>query len=275
MKKVLALSVFLILVPISANAQFGFGSITEAIMLGKILAQDIIVAGATSTTAGNTGSIAGSNSKILQLAQYAASAVPGLASRYGWQTVLMRLPYLWNDYYGMGSPFVSAEQTGYNASGNYEASVSPIVPLTAQDWSSMSPDEQTRVGELYADAEIFDSTSAQALGTIGDVESESRIAAPAIDSLQADSFSFAPTELSATAIGQRQNAGEVMSVQEGEQTNKLLVAILMVQLARLKAERASLVKEIYSNTTTGSEALTGTIEDINGESQAAMTFQYP
>lgn len=272
MKKSIAILAILMTMPAVANAQFG---IAQAVLLAKMLAQSVLQTGIEEGTQSNTGQISSASQDIDKWAVYAAQAIPGLGTRYGWQNLLMRAPYLFNDYYGMASPFVSAEQTGVNAPGAYQYSVAPVVPLNPVDYANMTFDEQQRVGARYSTLDLEDATAAEALGTLGDVQSEEQMTTPAIQALQTDTFSFAPVSLSQTAIGQRQNAGELMNVQESDRTNKLLRAILAIELVRLKAQRDSLANTLYSKTLTGQDAVNQTSQTLVTLTNGLQTFKLP
>ncbi|WP_260706547.1 hypothetical protein [Edaphobacter flagellatus] len=217
-----------------AHAQFGSGIVYDPTQSAHAI-QQIQQASQLYTTAVAT------RNQIVSMYNlaYQMSQMPqNLAARYkaDWAqwTSLQSTP----NTYGNTSALVNAlnfgaltqAQQGYN--GAY------VQPQTypSGSYSSLGTRTQAIVANQYATSEIAQSTTTNALATLGTIRSDSQSFAQKLANLESDTFSNDPSEQTENALLGKINSATLLQIHSQENTNQLLAASVQQQLLAQKQQ---------------------------------------
>lgn len=171
-----------------------------------------------------------------QQMQWMAQQVPtSMISRYRALTAPWTLPAATNTY-GTTGAWTSSITSGLNASGAYGSVVEPL-GIYGGSIGNIPPDQMNRIKTNYATVELADGANIAALQTIGDLRNNAAQVNAAIQNLEADSLSSDPKMNTEIAVLNKINAATVIALRNGQDANKVLVALAEAQLLQAKRER--------------------------------------
>ena len=148
--------------------------------------------------------------------------------------------------YGTTGGWITAVNTGTNVSGGYQSATEPLRPY-GSGLGNIPPDQLDRLQKHYATIELTDGANQNGMETIGTMRRNASGVEIAIKGLEDDSLSPDPAFNTDIAVLNKINAAGVISVRNGQDTNKLLVALTEQQLIAAKRQRDAEVKAINTH----------------------------
>ena len=237
MKKTLALTALVIAIVFNARgakAQFGFGIVYDPTNYGNAvlryyqLISQLQQLQATYTQILNQYNLAVSMSKNL----------PNMASRYAANWAPWRYGSA-RDVYGNTTPWINGVNTGLLSTvlGGYQNATNTLQIYNPSDISAMQPPIRQQVQSQYGSVELADGANQDALETIGAIRANAAATTNSISNIQSDSLSSDPSLNTEVSVLNKVNATNVLALQNGQDTNKLLVSILEQQTINAKQFR--------------------------------------
>jgi len=229
MKKLLTVSLILLLIvtaPGAANAQFGFSVVYDPTNYANaVLRYSQLIA--------QLNQLRATYIQVLNqynLAVQMSRNIPNMASRYAaswapWRYVGTQ------DIYGNATPWINGANSGMVSTvlGGYRRATNTLQTYTPSLLSSMPASELQRIQSDSATIELADGAAQNALETIGAIRANAISATNTISNIQADSLSGNPNLNTEVSVLNKVNATNVLALQNAQDTNKLLVAILEQQ----------------------------------------------
>jgi hypothetical protein len=211
-----------------------------------------------------------------QLAQRMAQAAPNMQARYAATWAPWRYASA-QDAYGNTTPWISGVNSGALSSvlTGFQKATSELSMYTPALLSAMPPGEARRLQSDIATVELIDGAAQNAMATIGAIRGNALRTTNTIGNIQNDSLSSDPNLNTEVAVLNKVNATNVLSLQNAQDTNKLLVAILEQQTILSKQLRDSATNitnadiERRQNSVSLNQQLTGNI------GQALTSYQLP
>ena len=268
MKTAIVLLAAVLTVPSAAHAQFGIG---EAIILGKILLQDGLIAGKTAQTA---ISVAQQAEQMKQLAQ----SIDTMKYR-GFTSLLWRSPFLLgSDRYGRATPWINAAMGRGSAAGAYQTATVPVPPGEWPDYyKSATPIQQQRIAAAYAWVQAADAENAAALQAIGDSTATIPSGQDALNNLLTDNFASglmgSNPQLSQIALAQKQNISLGINAQVDVQNQQLLAHILHELILMNTRARNEAAAQLNADQAIH-QATTAAVAGTDGLKSALDSFHY-
>jgi len=176
--------------------------------------------------------------------------------------------------YGTTSAWISAINTGQSVPANYGQSVEALQAYSGA-LANIPADQLPRVKQTYGAVELADGANQSAIDTLGHLRANSITVQNAIQGLEDDSLSSAPEMNTEVAVLNKINAGELIAVRNGQDTNKLLVAVTEGQLIAAKQTRDAQTRAINQHVqfmTQGQAVLTA---QAAGTSDAMLAWRMP
>ena len=207
-----------------------------------------------------------------QLAQRMAQSAPNMQSRYAATWAPWRYANA-QDTYGNTMPWISGVNSGALSSviSGFQKATSELSMYTPALLSAMPPSEARRLQSDIATIELIDGAAQNAMATIGAIRGNALRTTNSIGNIQSDSLSPDPNLNTEVAVLNKVNATNVLSLQNAQDTNKLLVAILEQQTILSKQLRDSATNitnadiERRQNSVSLNQQLTGNIgQTLNG-----------
>lgn len=237
MKKLLLIALItaaLAMAPAPAHAQFGFGIVYDptnyanAVLRYSQLVQQLNQLRATYNQVLNQYNLA------LQMSRN----IPNMANRYAaawtpWQYANAQ------DAYGNTSTWINGMNSGNVATvlNGYQRATNTFLKYTPELLSGMPPSELQRIQSGAATVQLVDGAAQSAMQMIGSIRANALNTANVIRNLQNDSLSNSANLNSEVAVLNKVNATNVLSLQNAQDTNKLLVALLEQQTILAKQAR--------------------------------------
>jgi hypothetical protein len=201
-----------------------------------------------------------------QLAQRMAQSAPNMQARYATTWAPWRYANA-QDTYGNTTPWLNGINSGTlsNVLSGFQKATSELSTFSPALLSAMPPGEARRVQSDIATIELIDGAAQNAMATIGAIRANALRTASTIGNIQSDSLSPDPNLNTEVAVLNKVNATNVLSLQNAQDTNKLLVAILEQQTILSKQLRDSSTNitnadiERRQNSVTLNQQLTGNI----------------
>jgi hypothetical protein len=229
MKKLLTVSLILLLIvsaPGAANAQFGFSVVYDPTNYANaVLRYSQLIA--------QLNQLRATYMQVLNqynLAVQMSRNIPNMASRYAaswapWRYVGTQ------DIYGNATPWINGANSGMVSTvlGGYRRATNTLQTYTPLLLSSMPASELQRIQSDSATIELADGAAQNALETIGAIRANAVSATSTIRNIQTDSLSGNPNLNTEVSVLNKVNATNVLALQNAQDTNKLLVAILEQQ----------------------------------------------
>lgn len=174
------------------------------------------------------------------LAVEMAQSLPNMASRYATTWAPWRYATA-QDTYGNSRTWISGANTGAvpNVLDGYLKATNSLLTYSPALLSGMPPSQRQRIESDAATIELSDGAAQNALETIGAIRANAASALNAISNIQNDSFSNNPNLNAEVSVLNKVNATNVLALQNAQDTNKLLLAILEQQTILAKQARDS------------------------------------
>jgi hypothetical protein len=233
-KKALTLTIItvaLIITPRQASAQFAVydaANYQRQLMNWLQAHQQVVTAIKDFETAAQT----------YQLLDMMSQRMRNMATRYAtawapWRYGVAR------DIYGNTGGWITGINTGLPPTvlNGYQNATNALQTYRPSDLSSMDPAVRQQVESGYGTVELADGANQDAMETIGAIRGNAANATSAIANIQADSLSDDPTLNTEVSVLNKVNATNVLALQNAQDTNKLLVALLEQQTIAAKRLR--------------------------------------
>jgi hypothetical protein len=218
----------------SAHAQFGLGIVYDptnyanAVLRYSQLVQQLNQLRATYNQVLNQYNLA------LQMSRN----IPNMTTRYAatwtpWQYANAQ------DAYGNTSTWINGVNSGTLSTvfNGYQKATTTFLRYTPELLSGMPPSEVQRVQSAAATVQLVDGAAQSAMQMIGNIRANALNTANVIRNIQNDSLSNNPDLNSEVAVLNKVNATNILSLQNAQDTNKLLVALLEQQTILAKQAR--------------------------------------
>jgi hypothetical protein len=174
------------------------------------------------------------------LAVQMAQSMPNMATRYATTWAPWRYATA-QDAYGNSSAWVNGVNTGGvpNVLDGYSRATNSLLTYSPALLSTMPAPQRQRIESDAATIELGDGAAQNALETIGAIRANAASALNAINNIQNDSFSTNPNLNAEVSVLNKVNATNVLALQNAQDTNKLLMAMLEQQTIIAKQARDS------------------------------------
>jgi hypothetical protein len=237
MKKLLLIAVMastLAVAPTAAHAQFGLGIVYDptnyanALLRYSQLVQQLNQLRATYEQVLNQYNLA------LQMSRN----IPNMATRYAATWTPWRYASA-QDAYGNTSTWINGMNSGTLSTvlNGYQKATNTFIKYTPELLSAMPPDEVQQVQSAAATVQLVDGAAQSAMQMIGNIRANALNTTNTINNILNDSLSNNPNLNSEVAVLNKVNATSVLSLQNAQDTNKLLVALLEQQTILAKQAR--------------------------------------
>ena len=229
MKKLLLiplLALAMTLAPQSANAQFGLSVVYDPTNYANaVLRYSQLIA--------QLNQLRSTYLQILSqynLAVQMSRSLPNMATRYAASWAPWRYASA-QDAYGNATPWINGVNSGSisNVLGGYQRATNPLAIYPQSLLSRMPASELQRLESDAATIELTDAAAQNAMETIGAIRANALQTVNTISNIQSDSLSGNPNLNSEVGVLNKVNATNVLTLQNAQDTNKLLVALLEQQ----------------------------------------------
>jgi len=167
---------------------------------------------------------------------FMAKRIPvAMATRYRAIATPWRYPSATNSY-GTTGGWIGAITSGVNATAGYLNSVERLL-LYGSAYGNIPADQRERVTKHYATVELTDGANQHGLEAIGALRKNAPAVELAIQGLEDDSLSSDPNYNTEIGVLNKINAATVIAIRNGQDTNKLLVALAEQQVIDAKRKR--------------------------------------
>jgi len=217
-----------------AHAQFGSGIVYDPTQSAHAI-QQIEQASQLYTTAVDTRN---QIVTMYNLAHQMAQMPQNLEARYkaDWSawTSLQSTP----NTYGNTAALVNALNYGAltNAQQGYNGAYIQAQSYPSGSYSSLDSRTQATVANQYATSELAQSTTTNALATLGTIRSDSQTFAAKLANLESDTFSTDPTQQTEAALLGKINSTTLLQIHSQQDTNQLLTTSVQQQLLAQKQQ---------------------------------------
>ena len=275
MKKLLFLAVIamsIAVTPTAAHAQFGLGIVYDptnyanAMLRYSQLVQQLNQLRATYNQVLNQYNLA------LQMSRN----IPNMTTRYAatwspWQYANAQ------DAYGNTSTWINGVNSGTLSTvfNGYQKATTTFLRYTPELLSGMPPSEVQRVQSAAATVQLVDGAAQSAMQIIGNIRANALHTANVIRNIQNDSLSNNPDLNSEVAVLNKVNATNVLSLQNAQDTNKLLVALLEQQTILAKQARDLATNITNADISRRQNSATFGQQLTNGLGQTLNTYRLP
>lgn len=153
--------------------------------------------------------------------------LPNMATRYATSWAPWRYASA-QDIYGNATPWLNGVNSGSPSSvlNGYQRATNILQTYPAALLSQMPASELRQLQSNAATVELADGAAQNALETIGAIRANAVQTLGAIGNIQTDSLSSNPNLNSEVSVLNKVNATNVLALQNAQDTNKLLVALL-------------------------------------------------
>jgi hypothetical protein len=175
-----------------------------------------------------------------QLAQRMSQGIPNMQLRYATTWSPWGYGSAQNTYGNTGS-WISGVNSGDLSTilSGFQKATSALSLFTPVLLAAMPPGEARRIQSDLATVELIDGAAQNAMATIGGIRTRTLQTTNAIGNIQYDSLSADPDLNSEVGVLNKVNATNVLALENAQDTNKLLVAILEQQTILSKQLRDS------------------------------------
>lgn len=275
MKKLLAVVLIacaIAVVPRPAHAQFGFSVVYDPTNYANaVLRYSQLIA--------QLNQLRSTYLQILNqynLAVQMSHSLPNMATRYAASWAPWRYASA-QDAYGNATPWINGVNSGTVPSvmGGYQRATNPLAIYPQSLLSRMPASELQRLESDAATIELADGAAQNAMATIGAIRANAVQTVNTISNIQSDSLSANSSLNSEVGVLNKVNATNVLALQNAQDTNKLLVALLEQQtiVAKQLRDQAAVI------TTADLARRTATVplgqQLTSGIGQALNTYQLP
>ena len=164
------------------------------------------------------------------LAVQMSHSIPNMASRYGTSSTPWRYANA-RDLYGNATPWLNGANSGLVPAvlNGYQKATSTLQSYSQALLSSMPQSEVQRLEADAATVELVDGAAQNALEAIGAIRANAVSTTSTIRNIQNDSLSNSANLNTEVGVLNKVNATNVLTLQNAQDTNKLLVALLEQQ----------------------------------------------
>jgi hypothetical protein len=166
--------------------------------------------------------------------------LPNMAARYAatwapWRNTNAQ------DLYGNTATWIDGINSGVlpTVVNGYQQATNTLLPYTPELLAAMPPNQVQRVQSDAATIQLTDGAAENAMEMIGTVRANARNTTDTINNIQNDSLSEDPNLNTEVSVLNKVNATNVLSLQNAQDTNKLLVSLLEQQTILSKQARDS------------------------------------
>ncbi|HKW19567.1 MAG TPA: hypothetical protein VJO35_18805 [Terriglobales bacterium] len=210
----------------SAQAQFGFGIVYDPTNYANaVLRYSQLVA--------QLNQLRSTYLQILNqynLAVQMSHSLRNMASRYAGSWAPWRYANA-QDAYGNATPWINGVNSGAipTVTNGYQRATTPLQTYSPSLLSQMPSSEVSRLESEAATVELTDGAAQNAMATIGAIRANAVQTTNTISNIQSDSLSSNPNLNTEVGVLNKVNATSVLALQNAQDTNKLLVALLEQQ----------------------------------------------
>lgn len=239
MKKLLPIAVIafaLALAPSRAHAQFGFSIVYDPTNYANALLRYSQLVQHLNQLRATYGQIVNQYNLALQMSHN----LPNMAKRYAAPWAPWRYANA-QDAYGNTTTWINGVNSGVlpTVLSGYQKATNAFLTYNPALLSSMPPSEVQRVQADAATVQLVDGAAQSAMQMIGTIRANALSTTNTISNIQNDSLSSDPTLNSEVSVLNKVNATNVLALQNAQDTNKLLVALLEQQTILAKQARDS------------------------------------
>ena len=239
MKKLLLIPLIafaMVLAHETAQAQLGFGVVYDPTNYANAVLRYSQLVQQLSQLRATYGQILNQYNLALQMSRN----LPNMASRYTATWAPWRYAKA-QDAYGNTSAWVSGINSGVlpTVLTGYQKASNAFLTYSPELLSSMPPSELQRVQSDAATIQLVDGAAQNAMQMIGTIRANALGTGNTIRNIQNDSLSSNPNLNSEVSVLNKVNATNVLALENAQDTNKLLVALLEQQTILAKQARDS------------------------------------
>lgn len=222
----IALIAIAILAVPSAEAQFGFGIVYDPTNYANAVLRYLQLVAQLNQLRSTYLQILNQYNLALQMSH----SLPNMTSRYAASWAPWRYANA-QDAYGNAMPWINAVNSGAipTVTNGYQRATTPLQTYSPSLLLQMPPSELSRLEANAATVEITDGAAQNAMATIGAIRSNAVHTTNTISNIQSDSLSSNPNLNTEVGVLDKVNATNVLALQNAQDTNKLLVALLEQQ----------------------------------------------
>ena len=275
MKKLLLIPLLALtigLAPQAAHAQFGFSVVYDPTNYANaVLRYSQLIA--------QLNQLRSTYLQILNqynLAVQMSHSLPNMATRYAASWAPWRYASA-QDVYGNATPWINGVNSGSvpNVLGGYQRATNPLAIYPQSLLSRMPASELQRLESDAATIELTDAAAQNAMETIGAIRANAVQTVNTISNIQSDSLSGNPNLNSEVGVLNKVNATNVLALQNSQDTNKLLVALLEQQtiVAKQLRDQAAVITSADLARRTATVPLGQQL--TSGIGQTLTTYQLP
>jgi hypothetical protein len=173
--------------------------------------------------------------------------------------------------YGNTSALVNALNYGAltQAQQGYNSAYVQAQNYPSSSYSSLDSRTQAAVANQYATSELAQSTTTNALATLGSIRSDSQSFATKLANLESDTFSTDPNQQTQNALLGKINSATLLQIHSQQDTNQLLSASVQQQLIAQKqqidAQNRALNNSVYFQ-----QSFPTTMQNVNNGVSTSM-----
>jgi hypothetical protein len=233
---ILLIAVAMVLAHETAQAQFGLGVVYDPTNYANAVLRYSQLVQQLSQLRATYGQILNQYNLALQMSRN----LPNMASRYTATWAPWRYAKA-QDAYGNTSAWVSGINSGIlpTVLTGYQRASNTFLTYSPELLSSMPPSELQRVQSDAATVQLVDGAAQNAMQMIGNIRANAVGTSNTIRNIQNDSLSSNPNLNSEVSVLNKVNATNVLALENAQDTNKLLVALLEQQTILAKQARDS------------------------------------
>jgi len=140
--------------------------------------------------------------------------------------------------YGNTAALVNALNYGalVNAQRGYNSAYVQVQSYPSGNYSSLDSRTQATLANQYATSELAQTTTTNALATLGTIRSDSQSFATQLANLESDTFSTDPSQQTEAALLGKINSATLLQIHSQQDTNQLLMASIQQQLVAQKQQ---------------------------------------
>lgn len=239
MKRLLAIALIafaLALAPNRAHAQFGFGIVYDPTNYANALLRYSQLVQHLNQLRATYGQIVNQYNLALQMSHN----LPSMAARYAAPWAPWRYANA-QDAYGNTATWINGVNSGIlpTVLNGYQKATNTFLTYDPSLLSSMPASEVQRIEADAATVQLVDGAAQSAMQMIGTIRANALRTTNTISNIQNDSLSNDPNLNSEVSVLNKVNATNVLALQNAQDTNKLLVALLEQQTILAKRARDS------------------------------------
>ena len=225
----------LLLLPVTSQAQFGFGGIVydptnyvNAVLRYNQLVQQLVQLRQTYQQVLNQYNLAFQMSKNLE----------NMPARYR-ATFSQWRNFTANDLYGNTTGWVVAANGAgaQSVSPAYQRATIPLLTYSQADLNAINATDAQNLKSVYASLELTDGANVSALTTVGNIRANSQTIQEQIANLEQDSLSGDAALNTEVSVLNKINASNVLTLRTLQDANNLRVAALEQQVLQAKQQR--------------------------------------